>query len=63
MKKIKQFLKDIFAPKVYIHYHGVKPFGKRMTQDKINEMWKHFETSFEEMNKSFTEMGKLFDDE
>ena len=55
MKKIKDFLRDIFAPRVVIHHYG------NMSQIDINKTDKAFkkmDEAFSKMDEAFSEMFK-----
>lgn len=57
--RIRQFLKDIFSPRVYVHYHGM---NKKFNVEQQQKMWEHTNKAFDEMNKAFNEMSKMFDE-
>lgn len=59
--KIRNFLKDIFSPRIYIHYHGIKPFGKKASQLEASKIFEVQERVFKEQGKMFKEMEKLFE--
>ena len=49
MNKIKELLRDIFSPRIYVNkkYYGPKPFPEK----EWEEVWKKHEEAFELMNK------------
>jgi len=51
MNKIKELLRDIFAPKIYVNkkYYGPKPFPEK----EWGEVWKKHEEAFDLMDKLF----------
>lgn len=51
MKRIKKFLREIFAPRIVIKQYG------NMSQTEM----KVFDKKFKQMDKVFSEMQKLFD--
>ena len=57
MKKIKQFLRNIFAPRVENHYYSNIPKAKKEQFDKV---FGKMNEAFEKMNETFREMDKFF---
>ena len=55
IKKIKEFLRDIFAPRIYNYHHT-------STNCDNKKVWEHFDNAFSTMNKAFNEMNKAFDE-
>ena len=54
INKIKKFLREIFAPKVYVHH-----YSKRIKSEDWEAVRKDFEKVFEDMDEVFKNMDKL----
>ena len=56
MKKIKEFLREILAPRVVIHQYGQYGNLSQKDMDKVNRAFKKMDEAFNKMDEAFREM-------
>jgi hypothetical protein len=60
MEKIKDFLRDIFAPRVTYYYKEIKIDENSKEAKKMSGIFKAMDGVFEQMDKVFKEMHNIF---
>ena len=59
VNKLKQFLQDIFAPRV-VHYHVYSKEMKPEQEKEFNKVFQNMDKTFEQMDRTFKSMDDLF---